>query len=171
MEGGCPYRRSSIYIYPILLHLVQTVTLPRVRDYEISGRDIPNEIVLTFYDGTDPMDPVVAHEHAKRKGKGSAAKGGDEDDVEGEDGDGVKAEEDDDDDDDDDLFGDDEIQEEANGTKDPVSSTKDGDKEPLSTLTKRKDRGVYYGKIVSRVNVRKRRMLVSIALWRDVDLR
>ncbi|KAJ9124024.1 hypothetical protein QFC22_000817 [Naganishia vaughanmartiniae] len=137
----------------------KTVTLPRIRDYEISGRDIPNEIVLTFYDGTDPMDPVVAYERSKRGGKGSVVK---DRDGEGEDGDAVKAEQDDEDDDDDDLFGDEEITEEANGTKDPVSSTKDGFVEPLSTLTKRKERGVYYGKIVSRVNVRKRRMLVSI---------
>ncbi|KAJ9105146.1 hypothetical protein QFC19_003604 [Naganishia cerealis] len=147
----------------------KTVTLPRVRDYEISGRDIPNEIVLTFYDGTDPMDPVVAHERAKSKGKESVIK---DDPDAAEQGEGATLEKhgDGEDDDDDDLFGDEEISEEANDVKDPVSSTKDGQKEPQSTLTKRKDRGVYYGKIVSRVNVRKRRMLRNNEDLEDDDL-
>lgn len=127
----------------------------RIRDYEITKRDEPNEIVLTFFDGTDPVDPVVEYERAKKRWENPST---DVDEVKEEaeadkDGDG--------DDDDDDLFGDDELAQEANGEKDPVSSGKDAVAEPLSTMTKRKAAGVYYGKIVSRVHVRKRRMMVS----------
>jgi hypothetical protein len=122
--------------------------MARIRDYEISKRDEPNEIVLTFFDGTDPVDPVAEYEAAT---KGDAGL----EDVKEEEG---AAE---DDDDDDDLFGDEEIAQEANGEKDPVSSTKDAEKPLLSTMTMRKEKGIYYGKIVSRVHVRKRRMMVS----------
>lgn len=122
--------------------------MARVRDYEISKRDEPNEIVLTFFDGSDPVDPVVEHEASKKRG--STALDEDAEEIKDE------AEEDEDD-----LFGDQELEQEANGEKDPVSMQKDAVKEPLSTMTKRKEKGVYYGKIVSRVHVRKRRLLVS----------
>lgn len=124
----------------------------RIRDYEISKRDEPNEIVLTFFDGGDPVDPVVEYERAKRARLNPTDAEADADEVK---------EEAEDEDEDDDLFGDEEIAQEAKGEKDPVSSTKDAAGEPLSTMTKRKARGVYYGKIVSRVHVRKRRMMVS----------
>jgi hypothetical protein len=124
--------------------------MARIRDYEISKRDEPNEIVLTFFDGSDPIDPVAEHE-ASKKGTSSADALAEE----------IK---DEDEEDEDDLFGDQELEQEANGEKDPVSMQKDSVKEPLSTMTKRKDKGVYYGKIVSRVHVRKRRLLVSPAL-------
>lgn len=126
--------------------------MARIRDYEISKRDEPNEIVLTFFDGTDPVDPVAEYESAKKRGQNASDADADADEVK---------EEAEDDDDDDDLFGDEELAQEANGEKDPVSSTKDATTQPLSTMTKRKERGVYYGKIVSRVHVRKRRMMVS----------
>lgn len=130
--------------------LVQTVKMPRIRDYEISKRDEPNEIVLTFFDGSDPVDPVAAYEAAKKKKRNGAAEANVE---------VIKDEEEDEDEDD--LFGDQELEQEANGDKDPVSMQMDAVKEPLSTMTKRKEKGVYYGKIVSRVHVRKRRMMVG----------
>ena len=122
--------------------------MARVRDYEINKRDEPNEIVLTFFDGSDPVDPVAKHEASKKRG--STALDEDAEEIKDE------AEEDEDD-----LFGDQELEQEANGEKDPVSMQKDAVKEPLSSMTKRKEKGVYYGKIVSRVHVRKRRLLVS----------
>lgn len=131
----------------------------RIRDYEITKRDEPNEIVLTFFDGTDPVDPVVEYERAKKRRENPSM---DVDEVK-------EAAEDEDDDDDDDLFGDDELAQEANGEKDPVSSGKDAVAEPLSTMTKRKAAGVYYGKIVSRVHVRKRRMMVSVLYLTPFD--
>ncbi|GHJ88573.1 hypothetical protein NliqN6_4975 [Naganishia liquefaciens] len=147
----------------------KTIKMGRVRDYEITKRDEPNEIVLTFFDETDPVDPVVEYEAAKKRRENASAGDAGVNEVKEEQEDADDKDEDEDDDDDD-LFGDEELAQEANGEKDPVSSTKDAVAEPLSTMTKRKAPGVYYGKIVSRVHVRKRRMMRTNDDLEDDDL-